>query len=143
MGNLAQRAKSKKNHRKNPIWNGAKGFFPLPKDLMDTERYQNLKPCELKLLLEAMYQYNGTNNGNLSFAYTDMKERGFTSKSSLERARIGLVEKELLIISRQGFSGCGGHRQCTLYALSWIPIQECRGVTLDIKPTIKPIKQLW
>lgn len=138
MGKRAQRAASRTGGKNNKIWFGPKGFFALPRDLMDMEDYQKLTSVESRLLQEAMYQYNGSNNGNLSFAYSDMKHRGFNSKSSLERARLGLVNKGFLQITRQGYSGKEGRRLCTLYAITWIPVQEISGIVLDVPPTKTP-----
>ncbi len=128
---------SRKKHTKNP-WNGSGGFAGIPKFIMSSEDYLNLKGSELRLLMDAAFQFNGRNNGNLSFAYSDMKKRGFTSKATLERARKGLENKGFLEITRVGFAGVAGKRQCTLYALTYYPINDIPRVALDCEPTNKP-----
>jgi hypothetical protein len=43
----------------------------------------------------------------------------------------------MIIKTRQGiFMNPGG--RCGLYALTWLPIDECQGKKLEINPTITP-----
>ena len=58
-----------------------------------------------------------------------MKARGWSSNDQLFKARDELVAKNLIQVTRQG-----GLNRCTLYALTWFPINECGG-KLDVAET--------
>ena len=128
---------ARKRSAKNP-WHGCDGFAGIPKFIMRSEEYLSLSSNALRLLLEAAYQYNSKNNGNISFSYSDMKHRGYSSKSTLFRARDELFDKGFLEITRAGYAGIEGKRQCTLFALTYYPIDDIPNAKLDCKPTNKP-----
>ncbi len=99
-------------------------FFSLPHEVMDHSDFLSLKPRAHKLLLDLGRQYNGYNNGDLCAAFSVMQKRGWTSNDQLQKAKKELLEKELLILTRQG-----GRRKNmpSLYALAWLNIDECGG----------------
>lgn len=106
---------------------------------MENLDYISLPGNAVKLLNELAYQYRGHNNGDLTCAWSVMKKRGFTSKGTLQRAIKLLLEKQLIVITREGrFLNPGG--VCALYALTWQPIDECKG-KLDVNSTIVPIRK--
>ena len=108
------------------------GFFGLPDSIMDHPNFCRLSGNATKLLLWLGRQYNGGNNGDLSATWKQVKERGFKSESALFEARAELLHHRIIVISRYG----GVHKP-TLYALTWKPINECKG-KLDIPSTKKP-----
>jgi hypothetical protein len=97
---------------------------------MESEDYVNLMSGSRSLLLEFAYQYKGKNNGNLSATYNQMKKRGFRSPTTLAKALKALIAAKMLIKTRQG----GKNSPC-LYAITWRPIDECRGKNLELGPT--------
>ena len=105
-------------------------FLALPASVVDSDDYKSLSGNAVKLLMALLYQYRGKNNGDLSAAYTIMKGMGFVSKDTLQRAKNELLEKQLIIQTREGrFTNPGG--VCALYALTWLPLDECGG-KLDV-----------
>lgn len=112
-------------------------FAGIPHTVMDHDDYQGLRGSAVKLLMELVRQYNGHNNGDLSAGWGLMKRRGFRSKATLDKARNELLEKRLIVITRHGrFMNPGG--ACSLYALTWQPIDECPGKQLERQPTTTP-----
>lgn len=109
-----------------------KKFVKLYKDLLWHPNYIKLTPRAVKLLNDLMAQYNGNNNGDLSACMTLMSERGWTSKSSLQLALRELQYYEFVIVSRQG-----GRNMPTLLALTFFPIDECKGKH-DLRITSAP-----
>lgn len=105
-------------------------FVAMPKVILESEEYAALTAHELKLLIDVFAQFNGSNNGALSAAWTIMKKRGWHSPDTLSRALGGLLDKCFLIKTRQG----GMHRRCSFYAVSWLAINECAG-KIDMPPT--------
>ncbi len=113
------------------------GFAGIPRVVLDHRDYQNLSGGAVKLLVELASQYKGSNNGNLTTAYTILKKRGFKSKGAIARATKELLEARLIMLAREGrFTNPGG--VCALYALCWYAIDDCPGKNLSIEPTATP-----
>lgn len=126
-----------KPRNKNPNTQG--GFAGIPRIVMDHPDYINLSGNAVKLLNELARQYRSHNNGDLTVAYSILKQRGFKSKDTIKRAANELLAANLIIKTREGrFINPGG--VCALYALSWQPIDECKG-KLDIKSTKTPLRK--
>ncbi|WP_303900773.1 hypothetical protein [Thiohalomonas denitrificans] len=87
----------------------------------------------MKLLVDLGAQYRGTNNGDLTAAFSIMERRGWKSKSSLQNALVELLETGWIIKTRQG-----GRNFPSLYALTFLPIDECGG-KLDRPSTNAPL----
>ena len=112
------------------------GYSGILRVVMDHPDYQNLSGNAVKLLNELARQYRGKNNGDLTIAFSLLKDRGFKSKGTIERARDELLAANLIIKTREGqFANPGGI--CALYALTWQAIDECGG-KLDVNPTRTP-----
>jgi len=111
---------------------GSPPFVRLFHSLLDCPRYIDLSHTAKTLLVDVVRLFNGKNNGDLAVTPKVMKARGWNSNSTLRRALGELLQAELLMLTRQG-----GRNKCSLYALTWLPIDECGG-KLDVKPTITP-----
>lgn len=72
-------------------------------------------------------QFNGKNNGDLSAAPKIMKLFGWKSRGSIDEALTENLAYGFIQQTRQG-----GRNQCSLYAITWQPIDECGG-KLDVK----------
>lgn len=107
-------------------------FLNLPKDVLGSEAYLSLGGWEVKLLVDVGSQYNGKNNGDLTATWSVLKERGWKSPGTLNKALKALVRTGLIEETRPG-----GRHRCTLYAITWQSIDECKG-KLDVKPTKAP-----
>jgi hypothetical protein len=107
-------------------------FFMVPKRVFDHEDFILLSARGLKLLVDLLVQYSGYNNGDLCGAMSLMKVRGWNSNDQLHKAKKELIDRKLIVVSRQG-----GRKKATLYALTWLSIDDCKG-KLDIKSTNKP-----
>jgi len=113
-----------------------KGFLGINKDVLESESYSKLGAWAVKLLVDVAKQYNGHNNGDLSAAFTLMKPLGWHSKGTLARAIKDLLDNGFLELTRQG-----GKNRCSLYAITWKPIDECGG-KLDVTET-RVASNLW
>ena len=105
-----------KGRRKLPL------FTMLRHDVMDSPNYRALSHRAVRLLMDIARQYNGSNNGDLCVTYKVMKPRGWTSKDQLWKALEELEYYGLIVRSRQG-----GQHMCSLFALTWFEIHECKG----------------
>lgn len=107
-------------------------FLMLPRNVTDHPDFISLSSRAVKLLVDVAVQYNGHNNGDLCASMTLMKMRGWTSNDQRNKALKELIEKGLLVQSRQG-----GRKRASLQAITWRAIDYCRGKH-DINPTDKP-----
>jgi len=104
-------------------------YFALPHAVMASTNYIKLSAYAVKLLNDLGLQFNGKNNGDLCATWSMMRMRGWKSASTLYKAINELTAYGFICKSRQG-----GRHKPTLYALTWQPIDECKG-KLDLKPT--------
>lgn len=107
-------------------------FAGIPHAIMDHPCFLTLSASGVRLLLEFARQYNGFNNGDLTAAWSLMRERGWKSRDTLGRVTRELEDHGLTIRSRQG-----GRNKCNLYALTWVAIDDCKG-KLDVPSTRLP-----
>ena len=107
-------------------------FLMLPFHVLNHERFASLSPRATKLVIDIASQYRGNNNGDLCAPLSVMRRRGWTSSDQLHKAKSELIEKGVIILTRQG-----GLNKANLYALSWLPIDECYG-KLDVAATALP-----
>ncbi len=111
-------------------------FSKLIHAYFQSPEFAELSPRAVKALIDLYCQYRGYNNGDLSAAISIMRARGWRSKDQLAKALKELVEKDWLVVTRQG-----GRNLATLYAVTFMPINECGG-KLDVKATVTP-PHLW
>lgn len=104
-------------------------FAQLPHAIFQGPQYARLGAHAVKLLLDLFMQYRGCNNGDFTAAWSVMRKCGWHSKDTLHRALRQLLELGWIMKTRQG----GKHR-CSLYAVTWKPIDDCGG-KLDVSPT--------
>jgi len=93
------------------------------------------------VLQELCAQYNGRNNGDLSATRTMAEEWGIGSDNTLRKALKELESAGWIIQTRSSLFSRHGAR-CALYALGWLPINECEGKGLEVAPTKAPPRQM-
>jgi len=109
---------------------GSRSFAGIPKECMKHDNYIRLSSNAKVLLVEFCYLYNGGNNGDLSATFSTLQKRGWRSKGTLARSIKELRKIGWIILARQG-----GKNHCSLYALTFQAIDECKGKH-DKPPTI-------
>ena len=107
-------------------------FVMFPRVLMLHKNFKTLSPRATKLVVDLASQYNGFNNGDLCASLGFLKNRGWNSSDQLFKARKELADRGMTVVARQG-----GLNLATLFALTWFPIDDCKG-KLDIASTITP-----
>ena len=114
-------------------------FMGIPFPVMLHRDYISLGANAIRLLNEASMQYNGRNNGKICFIWSQMKERGWKSKTTLTSAKKELIDKNILMVSKYGGFICG-KGQPQFYALTWQRVDEINGFEMNIEPTNKPLR---
>lgn len=94
-------------------------FVQIFHRITDSDEFGRLSGNALKLLLEVARQYRPGRNGDLSIPWSLLKKRGWRSQGTVADAKRELIEQEWIIETRKG-----GKNKCSLYALSWYPVDE-------------------
>tara|TARA_Y100000780_G_C13644268_1_gene401846 strand:+ start:403 stop:804 length:402 start_codon:yes stop_codon:yes gene_type:complete len=116
-------------------------FFKLERRLVQSPGYRALSFVGRVVLQEMMVQYNGKNNGDLSATRTMAKDWGIGSGHTLQKALKELHDAGWIVQTRTSVRERHNPR-CALYALSWIPVDECPGKDLEVGPTRAPLRVL-
>jgi len=111
-------------------------YLALPKCVTDSEDFRGLLGSDLKTLLMIATQYNGSNNGDLQATFTLALTWGICSEQTLAKSIKRLIAANLIVRTRIGMFLNPG-RKCSLYAITWNAIDECKG-KLDVPATRTP-----
>ena len=112
------------------------GYFGIPHAVMATANFRGLSAHAVKMLCDLGGQFRGKNNGDLGAAWRVLQPLGWRSRDTLSRALAELLQAGMIEKTRQG-----GLNHCSLYALTWHPIDECGG-KLHVSATRVP-SGLW
>lgn len=116
--------------RKRPKYTGRgreHSYLALPHYLLDSAEFAALSPVAVKLLLQVAAKFRGKNNGDLAIVWSDFRNRGWNSETTLQRAREELLAAGWLRCTRIPLK-----RRCGLYAVTWLPVDECEGHFLEV-----------
>lgn len=97
-------------------------FSLIPHAVQDSPNWTRCGGTSIKLLCALVRQYNGRNNGDLCAAETVLEAFGIRHGETIGRALAELQHYGLIVLTRQG-----GLNRASLYALTWQPIDECKG----------------
>jgi hypothetical protein len=111
-------------------------FIPLPLEILGCEKYCSLSPYSVKLLFDMLSQFKYGKNGDLCASWSVMSKKGWVSRDTLNNALKDLLAKGFIEKTRQGY-----RRVCSLYAVTWLPIDLCDG-KLDV-PETKVASKKW
>lgn len=119
---------AKRDYRKGDLA-ALGGFVPLPHVVLDSSAYATLSASAVKLLMDVCRQYTGRNNGRLTPSYGLLKDRGWKSVGTLDRAKKELRDSRLVTVTKQG-----GRRKgdCELWAINWLKLDWRHD--MDIQP---------
>jgi hypothetical protein len=97
-------------------------FVAVYRTVLECRAMEGLSGRACKLLMGLMAQYRGDNNGDLTAAWGVMKDRGWSSKATLQAAKIELIKAGFVYITRKG----AFPKTTELLALTWF--------ALDVNP---------
>jgi len=103
-------------------------FSAVPHAVMDSNAFQSASHPARSLLYELIRQLTGRNNGHLQLASPWLRKRGWNSADVVQRAKVELIERGLIVLTRQGGLNSG---PC-LYGVTWLHISNFVG--LDLSP---------
>lgn len=123
--------------RRKATGRSAATFLGIPHYVFRSQEFGQLSGWELKLLIELAGKYTGFNNGDLSGAYSQLRDRGWGSTGTLWKALRGLLSAGWITRTRHG-----SRNRCALYAVTWWPIDACEGKWLEVAAEKSP-SNLW
>ena len=115
-------------------------YILIPHNVVESEDFLKLSFSAKTTLIAIAHQFNGYNNGDLSFAHSRALVWGFGSKSTLAKALKELMAADLIVRSRDPRRDRDNpHGQCSLYALTWLKVDECKGKH-ELNATVAPLR---
>jgi hypothetical protein len=116
-----------KKSQKKPLEAVSGLYAPVPHSVMDSQAFKGAGHVARSLLYELIRQHTGTNNGHLHLSFTYLKNRGWTSRDVIQRARDELIKRELIVQTKKGGLNYGS----SLFALTWLDITNCYGLDIN------------
>jgi len=104
-------------------------YGAIPHAVMDGVAFKGASYPAKALLFELMRQHSGKNNGHLQLSFSWLQGRGWKSRDVIQRARDEIIERGLLIQTRQGGLNIGASR----YAVTWLKISNFVGLEIQGK----------
>jgi hypothetical protein len=92
-------------------------FVQIYFTVTDSEEFGQLSGNGVKLLLELARQYRPGRNGDISIPWSMLKDRGWKSQGTVQRAKQELLQAGWIIETRKG-----GKNKCSLYAITYYSI---------------------
>lgn len=104
-------------------------YGAIPHAVLDSAAFKGASHPAKALLFDLIRQHSGNNNGHLHLSFSWLAGRGWKSRDVIQRARAELMERGLLIQTRQGGLNIGASR----YALTWLQISNYVGLEIERK----------
>lgn len=104
-------------------------YGAIPHLVMDSVAFMGASYPAKALLFELMRQHSGKNNGHLHLSFSWLEKRGWKSRDVIQRAKNKLIERNLIILTRQG----GLNISASRYAVTWLKISNFVGLDIQSK----------
>lgn len=104
-------------------------YSAIPHAVLDSVAFKGASYPAKALMLDLMRQHSGNNNGHLHLSYSWLEGRGWKSRDVIHRAKAVLIERHILIQTRQGGLNIGASR----YAVTWLAISNFVGLDIQAK----------
>ncbi len=111
-------------------------YAQIPRRVFSSDEMHRLQtdhPLCVVLLLQLLEQYHGSNNGDLAVA---LIRKWWRSSATLYKHLAILIAHGWVVKTREGWRG--SHPRPALYALTWLPIDECKGNLELVQGTTRP-----
>lgn len=102
------------------------GYAAIPWCVLDSKSFIGASDKAKSLLFALIRQLNGQNNGHLQLVYKWLSAQGWTSKSLNKKSIDELIERGLIVKTKQGGLNLGNDK----YALTWLIISNFVGLEI-------------
>lgn len=109
--------------KRRPEQLGSK-YSGIPWEVQDSTAYKGASGTATKMLFEIIRIHNGQNNGHLAVSESWLRTRGWNSSDVIHRAKNELVERNLIVKTRQGGFNMGPD----WWAVTWLSISDFTGI---------------
>jgi len=89
-------------HSRKPVESVRGSYTPLVHAVLDSAALMGASYTARSLLLELMRQHTGSNNGHLHLAQGWLRKRGWNSGDTIQRAKVELLKRGLIVQTQQG-----------------------------------------
>ncbi|MDP1680963.1 MAG: hypothetical protein Q8L39_04225 [Burkholderiales bacterium] len=114
---------------KKPLEAAQGRYVALPHALLDSTAFMGASHMARSLLFEVMRQHDGRNNGHIHLSAKWLKARGWKSTDSIQKSKLELLDRGLIVKTREGGLNAGPDR----YALTWLAITNFVGLDIQAK----------
>ena len=119
---------------------GGGAVLIVPHVVLNSLAYLTLSGRAIKLLYDIAMQYNTYNNGALLASWRFMSEkRGWTSSDSLAKAKMELLERELIVQTVQGQLP----NKASWYGITWLALDKIQGLEISAAHWPRGIYARW
>lgn len=108
--------------------------------LLDSPAFIALDWTARALFLDLRHRMRGTNNGNISAALSELRQRGWNSSATLVKALRQLEAVGLLRKTRQTIGVVRGSKMCNLYRFTDIEVYERAKLGIEAMPATNDYK---
>jgi hypothetical protein len=98
-------------------------FLALPHAVTKSKAYRSLGHTARSLLIDVAIQLNGKNNGQLLCSLNHLRDLGWKSADTVQRAKDDLLGSGLLYETAKGHS----KGKASWFAVTWLPLPNHRG----------------
>jgi hypothetical protein len=102
-------------------------FVAIPREVLAMTEFQMLPSSAKALMLDLMAQYTGKNNGRLCPAFEVMQRSGWTSKTTLIRAKEALSGATFVVRTRKGHAP----RTTDWFGFTWWRLDYDKSMDID------------
>ena len=102
-------------------------YSAFPHAVFDSASFAGASDKAKALLLALVRQLNGRNNGHLHLTSQWLKEHGYTCPANNIKARTELIERGLIVKTKQGGLNLGAD----LFAVTWLDITNWSGLEIS------------
>lgn len=114
---------------KRPVESVSGSYTPLPHAVLDSVAFMGATATAKGLLFELLRQHNGSNNGRFQLTGQWLAKRGWRSPEVVLRARRQLIERGLIVQTRQG----GLNHGASQFGVTWLPITNYIGLEITAR----------
>ena len=129
---------SKSGKHKKDLESFTGSFSRIPHAVMDSNAFIGSTDKAKSLLFALIRQINGKNNGRLQLTDKWLAEHGWRSKAKNKEATKELIERGLIVQTKQGGLNIG----CNWYAVTWLPIKILLVSIFQLRHIIKETGQI-
>lgn len=104
-------------------------YAALPHNVLDSVALMGASHTARSLLFDIVRQHNGRNNGRMQLYAPWLRKRGWASCATIQKAKKELVQRGLIVQTRQGGLNAGPN----YYGLTWLPISNFVGLDIGAK----------